>query len=311
MSELDRIERLTARFYAEELIVAGGDDAAVVVPGGAVSVTSVDAVVDGVHFSREDWPLSAVGHKAVAAALSDLAAMGAAPGELYVAAGIPKDLSEAEFDQLTEGFAAAAEQAGANVAGGDLVASGPLWLSVTVVGYAADAQSVVTRKGASPGDLLVVTGDFGGAARALALIADDVQAGDPALTRQFAPVPRLAAGQALAKHGASAMIDVSDGLAGDAAQLASASAVELTIEAERVPLAEGVVDYAEALASGEEYELLAAIPESAFEAAAEEVLSTGTRLTVIGRVGRGDRVRLVDADGVEIELELRGFDHFD
>lgn len=309
MTELDRIGRLVNRFGGEALIVPSGDDAAVARPHGAVSVTSIDAVVDGVHFELKSWPPRAVGHKAVAAALSDLAAMGASAGEVYVAAGVPHDFSESDFDDLTHGIAEAAGAVGAVVAGGDLVASGELWLSVTVVGYALSAESVVRREGAQPGDVVAVTGSLGGSARALELIEQGNGASDPMTAKQFAPVPRIAAGAALARSGATAMIDVSDGLARDAGHIGAASGVQLEIELARLPLAEGVSDPTYAAASGEEYELLATIPEDRFEDAERAVEEAGTALTAIGRVTAGSGAQLLDAAGAGVEI--RGFDHFD
>lgn len=311
MSEADRIHSLVARFgtSADRVVVPSGDDAAVVRSGGAVSVTSIDAVVEGVHFELPAWPLAAVGRKAVAAALSDLAAMGASVGEVYVAAGLPKDLSDEQFDQLCDGIAAAADASGAGVAGGDLSSSAELWLSVTVVGYAQTDDAVVTRDGARPGDVVVVTGDLGGSKLALELITQAIDQSDPRLTKQFAPVPRFGAGLALAKLGATAMIDISDGLARDAAHIASSSDVAITIELADLPLADGISDAKFAAGSGEEYELLATLPAEQLEAATAAVAETGTTLTAIGRVAEGSEVRLLDAEGASVEV--RGFDHFD
>ncbi|MGH2960074.1 MAG: thiamine-phosphate kinase [Solirubrobacterales bacterium] len=311
MSEADRIHSLVARFgtSADRVVVPSGDDAAVVRAGGAVSVTSIDAVVENVHFELPAWPLEAVGRKAVAAALSDLAAMGASAGEVYVAAGLPKDLSDEQFDQLCDGIAAAADAVGAGVAGGDLSAASELWLSVTVVGYAQSDDSVVTRDGAKPGDIVVVTGDLGGSKRALELIAQGVDRADPRLTKQFSPVPRFGAGLALAALGATAMIDVSDGLARDAGHIASGSNVAITIELADLPLAEGIEDAKFAAGSGEEYELLATLPAEQLAAAIAAVAETGTTLTAIGQVTEGSEVRLLDVGGTRVEI--RGFDHFD
>lgn len=309
MTELERIGRLVDRFTHRALIVPSGDDAAVARPRGAVSVTSVDAVVEGVHFSSSAWPMHAVGRKAVASALSDLAAMGADVGEIYIASGVPKDFDEASFEELTDGIAAAADFSGAVVAGGDLVASSELWLAVTVVGYAASEDSVATRTGACPGDVIAVTGNLGGSARALELLEQGAPADDPRLAKQFAPEPRLAAGAALVAAGATAMIDISDGLARDAGHIASAGKVGMEIELAALPLADTVADPSYAAASGEEYELLVTIPVAGIAAATTAVQQTGTALTEIGQVTERLGVRLVDARGDEVEV--RGFDHFD
>jgi thiamine-monophosphate kinase len=309
MTELDRIQRLVARFGAknDRLIVGSGDDAAAVRVRGGVTVTSVDAVVDRVHFDLETWPLEAVGHKAVAAALSDIAAMGAEPGEIYVAAGIPRALDENAFDALCDGIARGAY--GAAIAGGDLTSADQLWLSVAVVGYAADEDAIVTRAGAKPGDAIVVTGTLGGSRRALELIAEGASPEDPRLQKQFAPEPRFAAGAALAAHGASAMIDISDGLARDAGHIGDASAAKLTIELAKLPLAEGVNDAKFAGASGEEYELLATLPADKLAQAQAVVAESGVALTEIGRVEEGAGAELQGTNGEAVAV--RGFDHFD
>ncbi|MBJ7458951.1 MAG: thiamine-phosphate kinase [Thermoleophilaceae bacterium] len=313
MSEAARIRSLVARFggRSDRLVVPSGDDAAVARPAGTVLVTSIDAVVQDVHFQLPLWPLEAVGHKAVAAALSDLAAMGASAGEIYVAAGLPRAMSDEDFDALCDGIAAAASCSGAVVAGGDLSSAGELWLSVTVIGYAADEDSIVTRYGARAGDIVVVTGELGASQHALNMISSGVASGasDPRLARQFAPTPRFAAGAALAASGATAMIDISDGLARDAGHIASASGVGLTIELSSIPLAAGITDASSAASSGEEYELLATVPQEKLEFAIDAVAETGTTLTAIGQVTEGSEAQLLDAAGARVEL--RGFDHFD
>src|SRR5665647_1305334 len=147
--ESERIERLTRRFAerGDRVLRGIGDDAAVVRASG-VTVTSVDAIVEGVHFNHAYTTPRAAGHKAVAAALSDLAAMGVAAGEIYVAAGLPADFDDDQFEQLAAGIEDVAEACDATVAGGDLTASPVLWLSVTVVGHAEREDLVIGRDGA-------------------------------------------------------------------------------------------------------------------------------------------------------------------
>lgn len=273
--------------------LGSGDDAAVSVPGGATA-TSVDALVEGVHFRRETASLRQIGRKALSTALSDLAAMGAAPGEAYVVLGAPEGMDEAELLELGEGLAAVAGETGTTLAGGDLTRAPSLTLAVTVVGHAPRPEDFVTRAGARPGDALVVTGDLGGAAAGLLLLEDTALSGGDALRRrQLDPTPRLAAGQALAAAGATAMIDISDGLAGDAGHVATASGTLLVIDATSLPIAPGVEQVAAAadrdalelaVSGGEDYELLAALPPDAVEPARQALAATGTPLSVIGRV---------------------------
>jgi len=299
-----------------------GDDAAVIVPG-AVTATSVDAIVDGVHF-RSSWcPPRSVGRKALGAALSDLAAMGAAPGEAYVWLGAPPELSEASCLELCDGIAELAEQTGVAVLGGDLTAAGALSVCVTAVGHAGSESELVGRDGAEAGFALCVTGELGGAAAGLMLLEHPElrkEVGEPivreAIRRQLEPEPRLASGRALAAAGAAAMIDVSDGLGADAGQLAAASGLGVEIDLEKVPLAAGVREVAAAsgrdhhelaAGGGEDYELLCAVPRSTLAECEGAVASSGSALTEIGSFVAGGSVRLRLSGGRS--LPPAGHDH--
>jgi thiamine-monophosphate kinase len=321
MGEFELLALLRERLptAGPRLVLGSGDDAAITVPGGAVA-TSVDALVEGVHFRRETASLRQIGRKALSTALSDLAAMGAEAGEAYIVLGAPEGMSEAELLELGEGMAAVAGETGTAIAGGDLTRAPVLTLAVTVTGYAARAEDFVTRGGARPGDALVVTGELGGAAAGLLLIEDPSLPGDDALRdRQLDPTPLLAAGQALAEAGATAMIDVSDGLAGDANHVAVASGALLTIDAVALPIAPGVAAIAAAAdrdplelaaSGGEDYELFAALPPDAVAAARQALAALGTPLTVIGQVESagtaGPRAELRRRGGEA--LRSRGFD---
>ncbi|HEX7293428.1 MAG TPA: thiamine-phosphate kinase [Solirubrobacterales bacterium] len=324
MGEFELLARLRERLPppGPRLRVGMGDDAAVSVPGGAVAV-SVDAIVDGVHFRREQATPAQIGHKALATALSDLAAMGAESGEAYVTLGVPPDLDEAGCLELLDGLLALASRTGTSLAGGDVTRSGELFLATTVVGHAPTPEQLVTRSGAQPGDVLVLTGEIGGAAAGLlAMEHAEAAAALPATTterlraRQLEPQPRLAAGRALAESGATAMIDLSDGLGGDAAHLAEASGVRLAIDADAAPLADGVTQLAAAtgnglwdlaLAGGEDYELLAALPAERLEKATAAVYEAeGIGLTRVGEVEAGEGVEIRPRGGEPIEP--KGFD---
>lgn len=289
-----------------------GDDAAVTVPlpGRGARAVSVDGLVDGVGFRRRWCPPRAVGRKAIGAALSDLAAMGAGAAEAYVWLGMPDDLTESECLEICEGIAEVAERFGVAVLGGDLSAAPALALSVTAIGYAATAEELLGRDGAEPGDALCATGSFGAAAAGLMLL-EHPELGDgldPAIresviARQLGPEPRLASGAALVAAGARAMIDVSDGLGADASHLAAASGLGIELELERVPLAAGVAAVAAvagrdpgelAVAGGEDYELLCAVPRASLGECVAAVAGSGATLTEIGRfvVGSSVRIRL-------------------
>jgi thiamine-monophosphate kinase len=296
MGEFELLALLRERLPAAgpQVRLGSGDDAAVTVPGGAVA-TSVDALVEGVHFRRGTATLRQIGRKAISTALSDLAAMGAAPGEAYVWLGAPEGMDEQELLEVGEGLAAVAAETGTTVAGGDLTRAPVLSLAVTVTGHAPNPDDFVTRAGARPGDTLVVTGELGGAAAGLALLEErlDLPSAGALRRRQLDPTPRLAAGRALAAAGATAMIDISDGLAGDAGHVALASDALLIIDAEALPIAPGVDAVATsagrdplelATSGGEDYELLAALPPEALAAAQEALAALGTPLTTVGKV---------------------------
>lgn len=303
MGEFELLAKVRARLPrpGPRLRLGSGDDAAVTVPGGTTA-TSVDALIEGVHFRREWSSPRRIGHKALAAALSDLAAMGAEPGETYVALGIPADFDEAACLELIDGMAALATETGVTIAGGDVSRAPALTLAMTAVGHAAEPGDLVTRSGARPGDVLAVTGELGGAAAGLLLL----ERGEPgaAIGRQLEPSPRLAAGRALAAAGATAMIDLSDGLGGDAAHLAAAGGVRLLVDAAGLPLGGGVADAAAAAgrdpldlaaSGGEDYELLVTLPAERLAAAEAAVAAAeGVGLTRIGAVEAGE--------GVEIRL---------
>jgi thiamine-monophosphate kinase len=323
MGEFDLLDRFRARLPAghARLLVGSGDDAAVTVPGGATA-TSVDAAVDGVHFRRAWATPAQIGGKALAAGLSDLAAMGAGPGEAYIALGVPPDFGEEACLELLDGVLDVAGRNDMVIAGGDLVRSAVLTVCVTAVGHAESAEDLVTRSGARPGDAVVVTGELGAAAAGLALLQRpelEEMAGladaDALRKRQLEGCCRPAEGRALAAAGASAMIDLSDGLAADAGHIAVAGGLSLEIDAGLLPLAAGVTEIADAAGEdplvlaangGEDYELLACLPEERVAEGVRRLGELGTPLTRVGRVvpGEGAAVRLPDGR----RLRPAGFD---
>ena len=317
----ERLDLAGATLGGGTLELGSGDDAAISVPGGATA-TSVDALVEGVHFRLDRATPASVGHKALASALSDLAAMGARPGEAYVQLGVGDSIADEQLFELADGLGALAASAGVVIAGGDVTRAPALIVAVTVVGHAERPDALVRRSGARPGDSLVVTGELGGAAAGLALLErpELERELDPKLAsalrrRQLLPQPRLAAGLALAGAGATAMIDISDGLGGDAAHLARASGVGVEIEASRIPVELGVAEVGAAIgadplelaaAGGEDYELLAALPSEAVAGATAAVASAGLALTEIGSAGPGEGAELRMPDGAR--LAGSGFD---
>lgn len=329
--EFDLIAAIRDRLAAtsagrEEVRIGIGDDAAVTVTGGRARAVTVDALVDGIAFRRRWCPPRSVGRKAIGAALSDLAAMGAEPVEAYVWLGMPEDFAAEDALELCDGLAELAEREGVAVLGGDITAAPALSVCVTAVGT-GEADAMVGRTGAEDGDAVCLTGTLGGAAAGLMVLehpelceglSDRVCRA--VQDRQLEPTPRIEAGRALAAGGASAMIDVSDGLGAEAEHLAAASGVGIEVEVDRVHRAEGVAEVADAagrdpyelmVGGGEDYELLCTIPRARLADCIEAVADTETDLREIGRVLSGSAVRLRLPGGRSVPAsghdQLRGF----
>ncbi|MBX3147525.1 MAG: thiamine-phosphate kinase [Gemmatimonadales bacterium] len=303
--EFDRVRAIAAALGDDGRHL--GDDCAFL-PGGWC--VSTDVSVDEVHFRRAWLDPEEIGWRATAAALSDLAAVGASAEAVLVAVVLPETDASDLLVALMQGSGGAAHLAGAQVVGGDLSRGAQLAVTVTVLGR---SDHPVRRSGAQVGDGIWVTGALGGARGAFEAWRREREPAPTHRSRFARPEPRIAAGQWLAAHGASAMLDLSDGLAGDLGHLAAASGVALEVDLDGLPvdpsLGEiaglcGEVPQLFAAVGGEDYELLVTLPLG-FDAAGG--LPDHLPLTRIGRVMAGSGVSLRLA-GRPVRLD--GFDHF-
>ncbi|MET8836858.1 thiamine-phosphate kinase [Micromonospora sp. NPDC004540] len=306
VGEFGLIDRVTARLaQGESCLLGPGDDAAVVAAPDRRVVASTDVLVEGRHF-RRDWSGARdVGHRAAAANLADIAAMGATPTALLVALCMPADLDPAWAEELADGLGAEAALVGASVVGGDMSASPTLTIAVTALGDLAGRAPVV-RSGARPGDVVALAGRTGWAAAGYTVLSRGFRTPRLLVEAFRRPEVPYAAGPEAAGHGATAMIDVSDGLLADLGHVAKASgvAVDLTREAFEVPRqmrdaaqALGVDPYTWILAGGDDHALAATFPATA-------TLPPGWR--TVGRVTEGAGVTV---DGGPY-AGTAGWDHF-
>jgi thiamine-monophosphate kinase len=282
-----------------------GDDAAVLgIGAGEQLVVSTDTSVEDVHFRRGWLTPREIGYRAAAAAVSDLAAMAARPVGMVIAMSLPETW-RGDVLEIGAGIGECSEQTSIPIVGGDMSKSHELSITLTVLG---GAIRPLRRNGARPGDLVYVTGRLGGPQRAL----EAWLAGDTPRSRdreRFArPVPRVREAMWLAEHGATAAIDISDGLVSDLAHIAAASNVDVGIDLERLPLVDGASSR-QAVASGEEYELAITAPHALDTAEFERQF--GIPLTSIGQVAASQtQPRFLAREGGTFVDLSGGYDHF-
>lgn len=325
-AEFDAIRELLSGLPEEPstgVAVGPGDDAAVLSLAGSEDLAlllSVDRMTEGVHFRTEWLDLEAVGWRAVAASLSDVAAMAGEPAGLLVSLGLPDvDGRSRDLRDIREGLAEACRTFGAPVLGGDLTRSPHgVVVDVTAVGR---AERPVTRSGGRPGQLLWVTGRLGGSGAAVAAWQAGRRPPDQALRRFARPWPRLEEAAWLAGHGVmEALIDLSDGLAGDAGHLAAAGGIAVVVDEATLPVdpaAEEVMGDVEAarrlaLGGGEDFELAFLAPPGRVEELVEPFRHRfGLELTCVGNATEGEGAWLRPASGGDPEsLVATGYDHF-
>ena len=293
-----------------------GDDAALMrVPSGMILATSVDTLVSGVHFLA-DVSAEALGHKALAVNLSDLAAMGADPAWVTLALTLP-EANESWLHGFCRGFAELAGRYGVQLVGGDTT-RGPLSVTVQAQGFLPQ-NAGLRRDGARVGDDIYVTGTLGDAALALSWL----NGARPGLTdpqaliqRLERPEPRVAAGRAM-RHMAHSAIDLSDGLLADLGHVLASSGVGARLELDRIPLSPPVAaslrergDWSLVVSGGDDYELCLTLPQSRREKVAEIAATLDLPITRIGSIEQQPGLLCFDKDGLPWSPPRFGYDHF-
>jgi thiamine-monophosphate kinase len=322
LGEFELIDRYFARSAAAgsarpDVILGIGDDAAILrLPADADLVAAVDTMVAGRHFPDGSDPRS-VGHRALAVNLSDLAAMGATPLWATLSLTLP-GADAAWLQRFSDGLMDLARAHGVALVGGDTTA-GPLTISVQILG-SIDRGTALMRGGARAGDVLAVTGTLGDAGAGLALVSGRLTPRDPAaaavLIERFEyPTPRVSFG-ACARGIASAALDISDGLVGDLAKLAAASGVAAHVEVDRLPMSRAMQALVPppqarefALAAGDDYELLIAVPAPRFDELSAAARRLNLTLTAIGELRPGSGLTC-SFEGDPFAAPVHGYDHF-
>lgn len=323
MGETELIERIATRFIglptpeAITVVQGVGDDCAVVQVGKQILLLTVDMLVEGVHF-RLDWTdPHALGWKALAVNLSDIAAMGGIPALALLSMVLPAQRRGAWLDALIDGIADCARTYGCALVGGDTNRSEQVILDIAVVGTVNGTP--VMRSGAQPGDWLMVTGTLGGSrAGLLALMAGTPYQVD--LTAHLKPIPRLAEGQIARAAGVHAMMDISDGLSADLPKLLRASGVGAVVSQSAVPVHPAARQWAAthqldptvfAMEGGEDYELLLAVAPADAERLQQHMQAQlGTPLTRIGTICAEPNLWLETTSGQRTVWTFKGWDHF-
>jgi thiamine-monophosphate kinase len=330
LQQMSGEDRLIARHFKPLATHPGAyaleDDAAVLkIPAGHEVVLKADAIVEGIHFFSND-PAETVARKALRVNLSDLAAKGAKPAGFLLSIALPKKIGWRWLTAFARGLAADAKRYGCPLMGGDTDRTfGPVTVSVAAFGL-LPAGRMVRRRGARPGDRIVVSGTIGDAALGLRLRQAPQQARQwrltrpmrqHLLTRYLLPQPRQAIAAALRSHATAAM-DISDGLVGDLTKLCRTSGVGAEIDATCLPLSPAA---RQALASdrglmvpiltgGDDYEIIATVAARDLSALQSKARAAGVALTEIGRVVKGGGVRVIGPDGRPMTFKRAAFSHF-
>lgn len=312
LTEQELLERIQTSMPSggAGVLLGIGDDAAVVDAGSGSMVLTVDCLVQGTHFTTDLATAADIGFKAIAVNVSDIAAMAAEPAYCLCALTLPSETEPDWISGFFDGMRQACGVMGVSLVGGNVARGTEISACVTAVGRLAVGEQALTRAGARAGDAIVVSGRLGAAAAGLRRARSSVTLADAspdegsALARFLRPLPRVAEATALRGAGATALMDISDGLSLDLSRMCSSGSVGaeidvVALDAVRHPDA----TFEDALSGGEDYELLAAVP-------ADTAARLSDDFSVIGRFVAGSDIRLRDRDGSFTEMSPSGWDHF-
>ncbi|RWZ50106.1 thiamine-phosphate kinase [Halobacillus fulvus] len=321
MDEFSFIQSIKPDYYKQSSLIKGiSDDAAVFRPSQQDVVTAVDTMVEGVHFSKETMAASDIGYRALAANLSDLAAMGSQPAFYLVSMVIPSEgWTKSELKEIYEGMRELASEYRIDLIGGDTVGGRELTVSVTVIGY-VDQGKARYRSHARPGDVVFLSGTVGDSRAGLECIWKRMNVDSSVrylMDRHRRPSPRVDFARALEGCSRVALNDVSDGIANEANEIAEASNVQLQIEQSDIPVSQALKDlfpndYEEwMLSGGEDFELLGTVAKDEWPSVEKAAEVTGTPVRVIGTVteAAGEANVLLDKNGQKQVLERTGYTH--
>jgi len=315
---IDLISKLIGTPSRDKIILGIGDDATAWKSSSGIDLSTIDTLVENVHFTLDTITYTELGWKSLAVNVSDIAAMGGAPLYALVSLGLPGNTNVDDIRKLYEGMIDLANTYDMTIAGGDIVRAPQLTISVSITGKAIN-DNILTRSTAQPGDQIAVTGNLGTSAAGLKMLIEKLKFDDETTSllhkAHQQPQPRVAEGQILVRGGVKAAIDLSDGLISDLAHICRMSKVGANINVNKIPVhpkvrenfKESMIELA--LSGGEDYELLFTAKPDIIDKVWK---LTTTPITVIGYItsGHADNVMLLDEKGNTINLKKEGWDHF-
>lgn len=318
---IELLAKIVGQPKGKQVLIGIGDDAACWRTGASTQIATSDSLIQDVHFTLSTTTWRQLGWKALAVNLSDIAAMGGLPQYALVSLGLPGDTEVASVAELYEGIEELARLFDVSIVGGDSVGAPVVMVSLAVVGKAEKNQSVLTRSAAAPGELIAVTGYLGASAAGLTMLQGvlelylkDEETAGQLKEAHLRPHPRVVEGQALARHGVKAAIDLSDGLISDLGKLCKASGVGARLFTSQIPVhpvvrnSFGTDAVQLALSGGEDYELLFTARSEVIDRVRGAIACP---VTVIGEtVAEPEMVKVIDEHGNELSVEKAGWEHF-